>query len=155
MKYDLWIKDKRSGMVHRYGSNRHDSLVIEDDGQSIIYRNLQNGECSHVWSDYLICIDENGTLPKDDPLRQQYGAECFVNIGGVDADFWILMVKKLIIDRAFGYASKKMREAFSELLREVDKIELDMIRERRKKEGGDNDEGTRDNDSGNETVPEQ
>ena len=137
MKYDLWIKNKRSGRVHRYGSDQHDSLVIEDDGQSIIYRNLQNGESSHEWSDYLICVDENGTLPKDEQLRKQYGAECYVNIGGVDADFWMLMVKKLIIDRAFGYASKKMREAFSDLLREVDKIELDMIRERRKKEGGD------------------
>ena len=149
MKYDLWIKDKRSGRVHRYGSDQHDSLVIEDDGQSIIYRNLQNGESSHAWSDYLLVVDENGTLPKDEPLRQEYGVECFVNIGGVDADFWMLMVKKRIIDRAFGYASKKMREAFSDLLREVDKIEADMLRERRKKEGGDSNEGTRDYDSGN------
>ena len=56
MKYDLWIKDKRSGRVHRYGSDQHDSLVIEDDGQSIIYRNLQNGESSHAWSDYLLDV---------------------------------------------------------------------------------------------------
>lgn len=155
MKYDLWIKNKRSGRVHRYGSDQHDSLVIEDDGQSIIYRNLQNGESSHAWSDYLLVVDEDGTLPKDEPLRQEYGAECFVNIGGVDADKWMWKVKRLIFDRVFGYASKKMREAFSDLLREVDKIEADMLRERRKKEGGDSNEGTRDNDSGNKTVPEQ
>lgn len=148
MKYDLWIKDKRSGRVHRYGSDQHDSLVIEDDGQSIIYRNLQNGESSHAWSDYLLVVDENGTLPKDDPMWKEYGAECFVNIGGVDADKWMRKVKQLVWERAWGYASKKMREAFTELVKEIDKIEKEM-------EGGDNDEGTRDNDSGNETVPEQ
>lgn len=45
------IKDLYSGRIHEYGSNSHDSLVISDDGRSLTYYNLQNGDGSD-WGDY-------------------------------------------------------------------------------------------------------
>lgn len=40
---DLYIKDRHSGLIHKIGTNRHDSLSVTDEG-TVTYENLQNGD---------------------------------------------------------------------------------------------------------------
>ena len=40
---DLYIKDRHSGLIHKIGTNRHDSLSVTDKG-TVTYENLQNGD---------------------------------------------------------------------------------------------------------------
>ena len=40
---DLYIKDRHSGLIHKIGSDRHDSLSVTDNG-TVTYYNLQNGD---------------------------------------------------------------------------------------------------------------
>lgn len=44
----LYIQDVVSGRVFEYGGNCHDRLVISEDGRSLTYYNLQNGDGSCV-----------------------------------------------------------------------------------------------------------
>ena len=40
---DLYIRDKQTGKVHMVGSDRHVSLLVDDNG-TVHYKNLQNGD---------------------------------------------------------------------------------------------------------------
>ena len=74
----LYVKDNTSGRVHEYGTNQHDSLVLQDDG-SLHYENLQC--CAGTMfpeEGYSFC-NEDGTIPKWD---KEYGAEPYIDIGG-------------------------------------------------------------------------
>ena len=74
----LFVKDNTSGRVHEYGTNQHDSLVLQDDG-SLHYENLQC--CAGTMfpeEGYSFC-NEDGTIPKWD---KEYGAEPYIDIGG-------------------------------------------------------------------------
>lgn len=71
----LYIRDNVSGRMHKYGTNRHDSLVLEDNG-SINYYNLQNGEGT-IGAGYSFCFAD-GTDPKGDEFGDPY-----LDIGGV------------------------------------------------------------------------
>lgn len=42
----IFIQDMESGRVFEYGKNCHDRLVISEDGRSLHYANLQNGDGS-------------------------------------------------------------------------------------------------------------
>ena len=42
----IFIQDMESGRVFKYGKNCHDRLVISEDGRSLHYANLQNGDGS-------------------------------------------------------------------------------------------------------------
>lgn len=42
----IYIQDLQSGRVFEYGKNCHDRLVISEDGRSLHYENLQNGDGS-------------------------------------------------------------------------------------------------------------
>ena len=77
----LFIKDNTSGRVHEYGTDRHDSLVLE--GNALHYYNLQTG-CGTQYPDegYSFC-NEDGSIPKWD---LEYGVEPYIDIGGVTAD---------------------------------------------------------------------
>ena len=77
----MYIKDLETGRVHKYGSDRHDSLRISPDGKYIVYENLQNGDGSR--GGYRFC-DEKGVIPEDDPVLRAYGADAYFNIGGFD-----------------------------------------------------------------------
>lgn len=57
----LWIRDKQSGRVHLYGTNEHDSLIINSNG-SLDYYNLQNGDGTgkHGGYEFLDFGDEMG-----------------------------------------------------------------------------------------------
>ena len=74
----LYVKDNTSGRVHEYGTNQHDSLVLQDDG-SLHYENLQC--CAGTMfpeEGYSFC-NEDGTIPKRD---KKYEAEPYIDIGG-------------------------------------------------------------------------
>ena len=53
----LFIRDKSSGIVREYGTNSHDSLIVNSAG-SIDYYNLQCGDGSPNGFDF---VTENGT----------------------------------------------------------------------------------------------
>ena len=78
----MWIKDLLTGDVRKYGTNCHDSLRISDDGRTLSYENLQNGDGS--MGDYRFVTDENGNIPSEDKTLRRYGADAYFNIGGFD-----------------------------------------------------------------------
>lgn len=56
----LWIKDKCDGSIHLYGTDTHDSLYIDENG-NIAYYNLQNGDGSGEGGSYeFVNFDEDG-----------------------------------------------------------------------------------------------
>lgn len=78
----MWIKDMETGEVREYGADRHDALMVSDNGRYLTYENLQNGDGSYVGG-YRF-VTENGYLPGDDPELIRCGAEEYANIGGFD-----------------------------------------------------------------------
>ena len=56
----LFIKDHETGKVHEYGTNPHDSLIVNDNG-SIHYYNLQNGEGT-MFGAYCFCDNDGNDL---------------------------------------------------------------------------------------------
>lgn len=77
----LWIRDNQTGHIHEYGTDSHDSLVLNDDG-SIHYHNLQNGCGTMFPEEGYTFVHEDGTDPREDPAIAKYGAEPFLDIGG-------------------------------------------------------------------------
>ena len=72
----MFIKDLETGKVRRYGTNPHDSLVISDDGRTLSYYNLQNGDGSGH-GNYVFCDDEGKT-----PAEIDIPDNIYFNIGG-------------------------------------------------------------------------
>ena len=72
----LYIKDNKTGHVHKYGENQHDSLILQDDG-SIHYYNLQNS-CGTMFPEegYSFCLLD-GSSPEDPETGERY-----LDIGG-------------------------------------------------------------------------
>lgn len=70
----LYIQDVVSGGVFEYGGNCHDRLIISEDGRSLTYYNLQNGDGSCV-GDYRFYYEK----PEDET--------------DFDADEWARIVK--------------------------------------------------------------
>lgn len=74
----LFIKYNHSGHIHEYGTNCHDSLILQDDG-SLHYYNLQCGDGTlSPGGGYSFCA-EDGTVPEYDT---EHGVEPFLDIGG-------------------------------------------------------------------------
>lgn len=73
----MWIKDTLTGRVHEYG-DRHDALVISEDGRYLTYENLQNGDGS-MFGDYVF-TDKDGNIPNDIESIE-YGRD-YADIGG-------------------------------------------------------------------------
>lgn len=80
----MYIKDLETGKVRRYGTNPHDSLVISEDGRTLSYYNLQNGDGSRSGG-YVFC-DEEGKTPAEIDVHAEYGANIYFNIGGWKGD---------------------------------------------------------------------
>lgn len=74
----LFVKDNLSGRIHEYGTNQHDSLVLQDDG-SLHYYNLQNG-CGTKFPDegYSFVLED-----ASDPRNDMEG-ESYLDIGGAN-----------------------------------------------------------------------
>lgn len=83
----MYIKDTLTGTIRKYGSERHDSLMISNDGTRLYYYNLQCGEGSQFGT-YVFCTDEKGLTPNKDEVLLKHGAEAYFNIGGFnDAEY--------------------------------------------------------------------
>ena len=80
----MYIKDMTNGTVRRYGTNVHDSLQISEDGRTLSYENLQNGDGSR-YGGYRFC-DSDGKVPEEDEVLVKHGANAYFNIGGFSAD---------------------------------------------------------------------
>lgn len=74
------ILDLQTGDVHEYGSNCHDSLAISQDGRTLTYYNLQNGDGSML-GDYRFVMDDN-KVPEESQTADAIHAECYFDIGG-------------------------------------------------------------------------
>lgn len=75
----MYIRDNTTGVVREYGSDKHDSLVISEDGKTLYYYNLQCGEGSKYGA-YSIVTDERGLIPLHD---EKIGLDtAYANIGG-------------------------------------------------------------------------
>ena len=81
----MYIKDKQTGKVRKYGASHHDSLRISNDGTYLTYENLQCGDGSIAGvkehSGFLFC-DEEGKTPEEDEVLCRYGADAYFDIGG-------------------------------------------------------------------------
>ena len=53
----IYVKDKETGYIHIVGTDQHDRLYLDDDG-NIQYMNLQNGGTTE--GDYEFVLDEQG-----------------------------------------------------------------------------------------------
>lgn len=79
MSVRLFIKDLQGGEVHEYGTNQHDSLILQPDG-TLAYFNLQTGDGSGEHGSYQFCR-EDGADPRD-TSKSDWQEEPFVDIGG-------------------------------------------------------------------------
>ena len=62
MSVRLFLRDNTNGTVHEYGTDKHDSLVLQEDG-SLHYYNLQNGAGTMFPEEgYSFCLSD-GSLP--------------------------------------------------------------------------------------------
>ena len=64
LPYNNYVKDTYGyGLIHEYGKDQHDSIVVSDDGRYLYYYNLQIGEGSK-YGGFVFC-DKNGRTPAD------------------------------------------------------------------------------------------
>lgn len=126
----MWIKDLETGMIHKYGTNRHDSLVISEDGKYLSYYNLQNGDGSGEHGGYVFVTNENGHTPEEDRSCYDMGEEYF-NIGGwregikaevqnvpKDADKYI--VARLVMGELWYWGSWETKKAADRVAEQFD-----------------------------------
>ena len=74
----LYVKDNTSGHVHEYGTNKHDALILQDDG-SLHYENLQGCVGTMFPEEGYSFCNKDGLIPKWD---EKYEAEPYIDIGG-------------------------------------------------------------------------
>lgn len=55
----IYVRDKDTGYIHIVGTDQHDRLYLDDDG-NIQYLNLQNGGTTEGNYDYEFVLDEQG-----------------------------------------------------------------------------------------------
>lgn len=53
----IYVRDKQTGYIHIVGTDQHDRLYLDDNG-NIQYMNLQN--CGTTEGDYEFVLDEQG-----------------------------------------------------------------------------------------------
>lgn len=81
MSADLYVKDNLSGEIHKYGTNEHDALVLNDDG-SIHYLNLQNGTGTMFPTEgYSFCLSD-GSDPRLNEVYIKCGVNAYLDVGG-------------------------------------------------------------------------
>ena len=74
----LFIKDNLQGRIHEYGTDQHDSLVLQEDG-SLHYYNLQNGCGTRFPEKGYSFVLEDGSDPRNDTEGESY-----IDIGGAN-----------------------------------------------------------------------
>lgn len=74
------ILDTQTGDIQEYGADGHDSLRVSQDGRTLSYYNLQNGDGS-AYGDYRFVCDDN-KVPAESETADARHANVFFNIGG-------------------------------------------------------------------------
>lgn len=74
------ILDTQTGDIQEYGADGHDSLRVSQDGRTLSYYNLQNGDGS-AHGDYRFVCDDN-KVPAESETADAIHAQVFFNIGG-------------------------------------------------------------------------
>lgn len=117
----MWIKDLQGNKIREYGTDCHDALRISDDGRTLSYENMQNGDGS-LYGDYRFVVDEKGNVPRDDFELQKYGADAYANMGGFTDNFEESLS---LIARHYGYKAqaRQLIEEMAELTQAICKIE--------------------------------
>lgn len=77
------IKDLETGKIFEYGSDMHHALAISDDGRSLSFENLQNGDGSKN-GNYRFIDDCDLKIPIETECFK-HGADSYFNIGGFKA----------------------------------------------------------------------
>jgi hypothetical protein len=116
----MWIKDLHFNETRLYGADCHDSLIISNDGRTLAYYNLQNGDGSR-FGDYRFAADENGLTPEEDIALARYGADAYFNIGGFKD-------RKLIKDLEEMIKSNDIDDRYFEGVRHGLELAIDRIR---------------------------
>ena len=96
----LYIQDVVSGRVFEYGGNCHDRLLISEDGRSLTYYNLQNGDGSCV-GDYRFFYEK----PQDET--------------DFDADEWARMVKHQSITELLAEERKRVVQEIRDKIKQT------------------------------------
>lgn len=80
MSVRLYLRDNTNGSIHEYGTNPHDSLILNKDG-SLHYENLQNQCGTEYPEEGYTFVLADGTDPRDDEETLRY-EEPYLDIGG-------------------------------------------------------------------------
>lgn len=75
----MFIKDIETGKIKKYGADVHDALRISEDGKSLIYEHLQNGDGSMGGYRFT---DDQGRVPEEREEVQKHGAPVYADIAG-------------------------------------------------------------------------
>ena len=78
------ILDLQTGNIHEYGTNGHDSLAVSQDGRTLSYYNLQNGDGSDLGDYRFVCDDDK--IPAESQTADALHCEVYFNIGGWSGD---------------------------------------------------------------------
>lgn len=74
----LWVKDNVTGIIHEYGTDEHDALVLREDG-SLHYLNMQNGVGTLFPDEGYSFCRKDGTIPNTAMLLSD---DVYIDIGG-------------------------------------------------------------------------
>lgn len=89
----LYIKDMERGTFHEIGTNSHDCLKIDENG-NLYYYNLQCGESSRCGT-YAFC-DCNGNVPSKNSIEYINTGELIYSIGESISTYDILGNKEVL-----------------------------------------------------------
>lgn len=120
----LKIRDNENGIVFEYGSDKHHSLRISEDGKSLTFENLKNGDGS-VGGGYSFVLEDGKTPEESDSSDAMYGCT-YANIGGFKntSDGWIPCDKQMPEEHDSMFAKWKGTERWSNAM--FEKISKDV-----------------------------
>lgn len=99
----IYIKDLQSGRVFEYGKNCHDRLVISEDGRSLHYENLQNGDGS-CCGDYRFYYEKPKIETEMDKMHEW------------DLDHWARNVENKSLDKLAEFENFMEEQGFESLV---------------------------------------
>lgn len=90
----IYVRDNLNGMIHEYGTNPHDSLMVNGDG-SLHYFNLQYRTGTEYQDDGYTFVFKNGLDPRESKLCKKYGEDAYLDIGGEGNHSRIIKIEKI------------------------------------------------------------
>lgn len=100
----LWVKNNTDGSVHEYGTDKHDALILQEDG-SLHYENLQNSTGTMFPEEGYSFCSENGEIP--DPTNVDDDA--IIDIGGCFYNNTEVRKRDIQIGKPGGNSSKNAK----------------------------------------------